>query len=364
MLWQTLLLRKGAIIVAARWQPCPPILHALCSDMLVPSKTPAQLPILIVSPALAGDNNGNWQTAWRWARLLAGHHPTRILRHWQTQDGPALAMLALHARRSSDSIAAWASAHPQRGLAVVLTGTDLYRDLAENPQAQNSLALAQQLVVLQELGLQALPSEHRPKARVIYQSTTMRQPVPKTKRHLRVVMVGHLREEKMPQTLWAAARLLAPEEGIRIDHIGAALDPQLGEQAKATMAACSHYRWLGGLTHEATRQRIQRAHLLVHCSRMEGGAHVLMEAVCSGTPVLASRIDGNVGMLGADYAGYFPLGDAHALVALLRQCRQQGQTSGGMLARLQAQCGLRQALFAPAAEQAALLRLIQDLTAP
>jgi glycosyltransferase involved in cell wall biosynthesis len=97
---------------------------------------------------------------------------------------------------------------------------------------------------------------------------------------------------------------------IRIDHIGEALDPALGAAAQATMAAVPNYRWLGGLPHEEVRRRIQRAHVLIHCSRMEGGAHVIMEAVASGTPVLASRIDGNVGMLGADYGGYFPPGDA------------------------------------------------------
>lgn len=331
--------------------------------MLHLSKKSGPPPVLIISPALAGDNNGNWQTAWRWAKLLSAHYPTRILRHWQAKDGSALAMLALHARRSADSIAAWAQAYPQRGLAVVLTGTDLYRDLAHDRQAQTSLALAQQLVVLQTLGVQALPAAHQARARVIYQSTTSRRTLSKTHRHLRVVMVGHLREEKMPQTLWAAARLLRPEEGILIDHIGAALDPLLGLEARATMTACPHYRWLGGQAHEAARQRIQRAHLLVHCSRMEGGAHVLMEAVCSGTPVLASGIDGNLGMLGEDYAGYFPLDDAAGLVELLRRCRREGQAAGSMLARLRAQCGLRQPLFVPAAEQAALLALIHDLTA-
>ena len=55
---------------------------------------------------------------------------------------------------------------------------------------------------------------------------------------------------------------------------------------------------------------------------MEGGAHVVMEAVRSGTPVLASRVAGNVGMLGADYAGYFEHGDAAALAALLERCRE------------------------------------------
>ena len=33
-------------------------------------------------------------------------------------------MIGLHARRSADAIAAWSAAHPARGLAVALTGSD------------------------------------------------------------------------------------------------------------------------------------------------------------------------------------------------------------------------------------------------
>ncbi len=314
--------------------------------------------VLIVSPALADANNGNWQTAWRWSRLLAGPYRVQIVKTWQAGDHPeAVAMLALHARRSAASIAAWAAVHPGRGLAVVLTGTDLYRDIHEDVSARRSLALAQRLVVLQDQGVRELPEKYRGPTRVIFQSTTARRPLQKTQRHLRAVMVGHLREEKSPQTLFEAAQLLRERTDIRIDHIGDALDPALGAQARATMAACPGYRWLGGLEHEVVRRHIQRAHLLVHCSRMEGGAHVLMEAVCSGTPVLASHIPGNVGMLGADYGGYFPWGDAPALAALLRACRDDA----GRISALQAQCRLRAPLFTPDAERAGLLALLDEL---
>jgi glycosyltransferase involved in cell wall biosynthesis len=118
---------------------------------------------------------------------------------------------------------------------------------------------------------------------------------------------------------------------------------------------------LGAQPHEATRRRIQRAHVLVHTSRMEGGAHVVMEAVCSGTPVLASRIDGNVGMLGADYAGYFEPGNAAQLAHLLQLARATQHQADGLLARLAAQCARRAPLFAPKAEQQALLNLVADL---
>jgi putative glycosyltransferase (TIGR04348 family) len=325
--------------------------------------------VIIVTPALANANNGNWQTAWRWSRLLSGHYRTCIVQDWRAeyegvQHPQAVAMLALHARRSAASIEAWSHSYPGRGLGVVLTGTDLYRDILTDASAIRSLDLAQKLLVLQELGPDALPADHRAKAHVIFQSTSTRRTLPKSSRHLRVVMVGHLREEKSPQTLFEAARLLAAHADIHIDHIGAVLDPALGELAHQTAAACPNYRWLGGLGHEATRRHIQRAHLLIHCSRIEGGAHVLMEAVCSGTPVLASRIDGNVGMLGADYAGYFPWGDAPALAQRLAQCRDEPRGSASFFSRLQAQCRLRAPLFDPAAERAALLALLHELTAP
>jgi putative glycosyltransferase (TIGR04348 family) len=319
-----------------------------------------KLRVVIVSPALADANNGNWQTARRWQRLLSPHS-ARIVRQWpDAQAGQDDVMLALHARRSADSVQAWHATHGQRGLGLALTGTDLYRDIESDLQAQHSLALASSLVVLQSLGKEALPSLHHSKTRVIFQSTGMRQALPKSQRQMRVVMVGHLREEKDPLTLMAAARLLPKGCGILIDHIGAALDPALGQAAQATQAQCPHYRWLGALPHPQTRQRIQRAHLLVHTSRLEGGAHVLMEAICSGTPVLASRIDGNLGLLGNDYTGIFEPGDAQGLADLLLACRDP-QKHPGLMAHLGHQCALRAPLFEPQAERAALHRWVQDL---
>ncbi len=320
--------------------------------------------ICIVTPALADANNGNWQTARRWARLLSGHYRVRLAKQWPDLDGVhdgTDVLLALHARRSASSVAAWAHAHPQRPLVVALTGTDLYRDIAVDTEAQRSLALATRLIVLQEQAPFDVPKEWRHKCRVVFQSSTRRATLPKTRAHLRAVAVGHLRDEKWPQTLFEAARLLHGDEGILLDHIGHALDPALGAQAQATAAACPHYRWLGGLPHAVARQRIQRAHVLVHPSRMEGGAHVIMEATLSGTPVLASRVPGNVGMLGEAYAGYFPPGDAPALAAWLRQCRADIASPDGVLARLQAQCSQRAALFEPVVERAALRAVIDEL---
>jgi len=340
-------------------------------------ESPSMPQLVIVSPALRDANNGNWQTARRWRQHLAGGYRVRIAVAWPDALAAGdVAMIALHARRSADAVAAWSAAHPRRGLAVVLTGTDLYRDIATDASAQRSLALAQALIVLQERGPRALPESLAGKVRVIFQSTTARQPLAKSRRLLRAVMVGHLRAEKSPQTLFAAARRLAGRRDVFIDHIGEPLDAALGEEARATMAAAPNYRWLGGLPHEAVRRRIQRAHVLVHASRIEGGAHVIMEAVASGTPVLASAVDGNVGMLGDDYAGYFPWNDAETLAALLLRCResaggegdgeqgeQRGEQGQGLYQRLQAQCRQRAPLFAPARERAEVRGLADDLVA-
>ena len=311
-------------------------------------------PIVIVTPALADARNGNWQTARRWAHMLSAQFSATLCRTWAGE--PGAAMIALHARRSAASIAAWAATG--KPLAVVLTGTDLYRDIAEDASAQRSLELADRLVVLQELAPQSLPERLRHKCVVCFQSTSTRRPQQKTRRHLRALAVGHLRDEKSPQTYFALARRLAGHDDLHFDHIGDALDPALGDEARALAAANTHYRWLGSLPHEAVRRRIGRAHLLIHASRMEGGAHVVMEAVCSGTPVLASRVDGNVGMLGSDYAGYFAHGDVEELARLVLRCRREAD----FLDRLYEQCIARAPLFSPQRERATLIGLLADLT--
>ncbi len=320
-----------------------------------------KLRVVIVSPALADANNGNWQTARRWKSLLSPH-TVRIVRSWpDAQAAQDEVMLALHARRSAPAVQAWFDQRGSKGLGLVLTGTDLYRDIQHDAAAQAALTQAHSLVVLQSQGLQALPQVHHSKTRVILASSRSRQTLTKTTRHLRVVMVGHLRDEKDPLTLMAAAQLLRTQPDIFIDHIGQALDPALARAARETQAQCPRYRWLGGLPHAATLQRIQRAHLMVHTSRMEGGAHVLMEALRSGTPVLASRIDGNLGMLGDNYPGTFEVGDAPALADLLQQCRSDQDTVGGLLSHLSALCAERATLFEPQAERSALHRWVQAL---
>jgi len=312
-------------------------------------------PVVIVTPSPASGTSGNRQTAHRWARFLRTAFRVRLATQWS--GGDEALMIALHARRSAASVAAWRAAQPQRPLLLVLTGTDLYRDIDTDAEARRALWSADALVVLNELGTRRLPPALRERCRVVLQSCTARRTLPRTDRHLRALMVGHLREEKDPRTYFRAAERLAGRADILLDHAGAALDPSLGAEAAALAGRQPRYRWLGALPHADVRRRIQAAHVLVHPSRMEGGAHVVIEAIRSGTPVIASRIDGNVGLLGADYRGYFPPGDDAALAGLLERARDDA----AMLPALLRQTAARAPLFAPEVEATALRRLVTGL---
>jgi putative glycosyltransferase (TIGR04348 family) len=310
--------------------------------------------VTIVTPYLAAANNGNWHTAARWARFLGRTYRVQVEQSWSGL--PCELLIALHARRSAESIQKFAAAHPDRPLIVVLTGTDLYRDLAVSREARRSLQLATRLVVLNELGPRRLPRPERGKAEVILQSARQLSAGRPPQRHLAVAVVGHLRDEKNPQFVWALLRRLPADLPLRIHHVGAAVQPALGREAAQVAARDPRYRWLGELPRPRARQIIRNSHLLLHPSNMEGGAQAVIEAVRSHTAVLASGIDGNAGLLGEHYPGLFTENDVEAAGALLLRSAHQA----GFLHRLQARCEQRAPLFAPEHERAGLLGVVDN----
>src|SRR5262245_44527470 len=153
--------------------------------------------ITIVTPTGAGTRTGNLHTAQRYARFLrsAGHR-VRVALQWT---GEACDLLvALHARRSSESITKFKDGFPGGRVLLILTGTDLYRDLPASQEARRSLKLADRIVVLQEDAKRKVPKTARRKTRVVYQSSSaaLRHRPPKDR--FRVIVVGHLRDEKDP----------------------------------------------------------------------------------------------------------------------------------------------------------------------
>ena len=319
--------------------------------------------LLLITPYLAAANNGNWRTAARWARLLSPYFRVIVQAATEPVDSLRAAraevMIALHARRSHAAIAAWRLLRPERPHAVVLTGTDLYRDWPSgDADTRDAMDHADALFVLQDDALAQLPPALRRRAHVIFQSARTLQPwLHKRDDRLHCVLVAHLRDEKDPATAFAAWRALPRDVRATLTVIGAALDPALGQAANDLATTDSRVQWLGPRAHPWTRQAIKRAHLLVVPSRMEGGANVVVEAVTAGTAVLGSRMSGNVGMLGRDYHGWFDVGDATALAALASRCAGDRP----FLHRLERQCASRAPLFSPMAEAAALQAAVKSM---
>ena len=268
-------------------------------------------------------------------------------------------LIALHARRSADSIHSFAATHPGRPLIVVLTGTDLYRDIRTDRPAQRSLGLATRLVVLNELGARRLPARLRPKTSVILQSAPALSHARHSTRTFIIAVVGHLRAEKDPALVWNLLAQVDPHLPLRVLHAGAALDAGLGREAAATAQSDKRYVWLGDTTRAQARQLMRRAHVLLHPSVMEGGAQAVIEAITAHTPVIASRIDGNTGLLGRAYPALFDVGDAAGAARLVERAAREPD----YLRMLTRACARRATLFTPAREAAALNRLVHNALA-
>ena len=239
---------------------------------------------------------------------------------------------------------------------MTLTGTDLYRDLPDSAEARESLEAAHRVIVLQDAALDELAPEVKRKARVVYQSADPHLAHRPPRTPFRIAVVAHLRGEKDPlRTVAALARL--PGLNLQVLQIGASLDPGLEKEAQAWMAREPRYRWLGGMAHGRTLAWMAKSHVLVVSSVMEGGANVIAEAARIGTPVLASRVSGNIGMLGAGYPGYFPLADDAALAELLERAASDPRFYRKLKSALRA----RRRLFAPAAERASLAAVVREV---
>jgi putative glycosyltransferase (TIGR04348 family) len=312
--------------------------------------------IALITPAAPGSRHGNRGTATRWAAMLRElGHRVSIQVDW---DGAATdVMLALHARRSHASIRNYVMCYPDRPVIVALTGTDLYRDIHSDAEAQASLHLATRMIVLQDMGLQALAPALRRKTRVVYQSASVIRRPPPLKSCFEIVVGGHLREEKDPFRAAAALAHLPQESRIRVTHIGGAMSAAMKAHAISWMKREPRYRWHGEVTHGKALRMLARSRIMVISSRLEGGANVVSEALVNGVPVVASRISGNVGMLGKGYAGYYPLEDERALARVL-WC---AETDPAYYKRLATQCLARSAKLTYARERGALRRLLAEV---
>jgi putative glycosyltransferase (TIGR04348 family) len=318
-----------------------------------------RLTAFVATPAAAGARTGNRVTALRWAKRLRelGWH-VRLSRRWSGE--PCDVLVGLHARHSADSIARHAELRPRSPRVVALTGTDLYGDIQSDAVAQASLELATRLVVLQPWGVRRLPEHLAAKARTIRQSAVP----PREPLHVGApdafiaCVVGHLREVKDPLLAARAVGLLPDTSRARGVHLGAALDPTWRLRAEAAEhTAAPRWTWLGERPRADTLRILAGADVLLLTSVQEGGANVVTEAIACDVPVLSTRIEGSLGILGEDYRGYFEVGDAGALAQLLQRC----ETEPAFLEALKRQCAALRPLTDPALERESWRDLLQEL---
>ena len=313
--------------------------------------------IQLITPAPLKLNNGNKITAVRWATIFKklGHR----VRVSQSYDGKSCdVLIALHALRSADSIRRFHEAQPRKPIIVVLTGTDVYRDIHENKKAQRSLELANRLVALQSMALCELPKKFQAKTRVIYQSAATVRGKTKNRNHaFNVCVIGHLRKEKDSLRTALAVRNLPRQSRVMVTHVGQALDRRIARSARAEVKRNPRYRWIGQRSHRQTRELLAKSHLVAITSRMEGSSNVLSEALASGVPVVATKISGLMGTLGKRFIGYYPPADTDKLQRLLLRAESDGK----FYRELKRQCRGFAHLVRPERERNAWRRLLREI---
>jgi putative glycosyltransferase (TIGR04348 family) len=313
--------------------------------------------ILIVTPAAKHSRSGNRATATRWRKIFGylGHNVTVVDKY---QNQPAEVMIAIHAWRSAEAIQQFSKLHPASALVVVLSGTDAYQYINTHPhETLASLQLADQLVGLHSKIYNVIPKEFHKKIRVIYQSAQFLPGSYSKTNNFNVCVAGHLRKEKDPLRPAYAARYLPDNSHITIHHYGKAHSYEWVKKARLEEASNTRYRWHGEVSQSYLREKMLNSDLLALPSYMEGGANIVSEALALNLPVVASRIDGSVGLLGEQYPGYFETGNTHDLCKLLRKA----ENNPLFYDKLHLACQQRRSLFHPSKETLGWKTLLQEI---
>lgn len=266
--------------------------------------------VCVASPYPLTDLKGNSVTTSRIVNLLRGAGIEA--RGSYLFDGePAEVLISLHAVKGVEGVRDFREKMPEGKVVVLLTGTDLYQSLPGGSETGlQNLAEADRIVVVQSAAIARLPEEIRHKVVVIPASldpiSIKASPVVPP---FAISVVGHPRPVKRPfLTIEAVAR--HPEwEEVEVWQIGEALDEESERSALSWAQRDPRYRWFGGLPRDEALELCARSALTVNSSILEGGANAVLEAMMMGVPVLASRIEGNEGILGPDYPGYFEEGE-------------------------------------------------------
>ena len=309
----------------------------------------------IVTPAARRTRTGNRVTALRWTkRLRELGHRVFVAQDWQGRGCDVL--IAVHAHKSAAAVARFRAAHPDRPVLLLLAGTDIYPTFLPDAPTLAALRSATRLIALQPEAGVVVPVELRDRVRTIEQSAVVAA-CTRPDDVFGIITLAHLRSIKDPLRAAEALRLLPGLRDLRVELVGKALDADLAAAAARLAAIEPRFSWPGELPRAAAMRALARSHLCVVPSLGEGGANVVSEAIAAGTPLLASAIPGNTGLLGDDWPGLFPVGDTAALAALIRRAREQPP----FRAALQQRTAALRPLVAPARERELWRRLLAEV---
>lgn len=296
---------------------------------------------------------GNTTTAFRIVERLqqAGHQATAI----HTDTPPAAdAQISLHALKTAAASAHFANLK-SGSLYIRLTGTDINGGFAQNPSlSQQTIDLAERLVVTHPACLPQIPERWRSKTVVIYPSAT----IPElesiaTPTAPLFTCIGHLRPVKSPHLMHTAIQQI-PQVDLAAASIGNAYDVTDGQQALLNTRQDNRYFWHAGCDRKTALSWMKASLATINSSISEGGANTVLEAIQLRVPVLATDIPGNRGFLGDDYEGYFETGRADQLAKLMRCCLADAD----FVERLKTQLDGQRPLFSIERESERLSELI------
>lgn len=259
--------------------------------------------ICVASPYPLSELKGNSVTTHRIVEILnvAGFEA----RGSHGFDGaPADILISLHAFKGEQAVRDFQRRCPDGKVIVLITGTDLYVDLPEG-RGLESLETTDAIAITHEEARASMPAIFHDKLHIVPSCIEIPEIQAKPNAEQFVIsIVGHLRSVKRSfLTIEAVAK--HPEWDVEVWQMGEALDEGMSDVACDWEESDSRYKWLGGLPREQSLEVCSQSSLTVNSSLLEGGANTVLEAMTMGVPILASCIEGNVGLLGRDYPGYF-----------------------------------------------------------
>lgn len=275
--------------------------------------------ILIATPYPLNTSNGNTITAKRIQTLLESNKLYAKTIHTPTPPQAEI-LINLHATRTYPTAKYFKNKYPSSKLITLITGTDLNSDLPNHhPDIIPALELADQIILPSTQALKTLPSEFHHKTIIIPASIIipkLPETPPLTSPY--IILPSHLREVKNP---FLINRTLAshPNLNIQVYTLGSALEPSFQQTAKNYQTLDHRFHYLGETPHPQTLTHIKNATLTLNTSHQEGGPNTIAESITLGTPVLASAIPGNIGMLGENYPGLFTPNSEIALAELIQK---------------------------------------------